>query len=115
MASKTNTSRRGSGKRAGGRNGTFLEITTGCFAGLRMNLNKKKTMLGRDVDCDICLDQNLVSNEHALIIKSGPACWIEDLNSKHGTFINGREIHRTRLKNGDRITMGNFELVFHGR
>ncbi len=115
MASKTNTSRRGSRKGAKGRNGAFLEIANGCFAGLIMKLDKKKTMLGRDVDCDICLDQNLVSNEHALIIKSGPAFWIEDLNSKHGTFINGREIHRTRLKNRDRITMGDFELVFHGR
>lgn len=114
MTGKTNASRHRPKPRSAGSNGTHLRITNGCFSGLKMDIKKKKTLLGSSVDCDICLDNNLVSDEHALITKCGPSCWIEDLNSKHGTFINGREVHRTKLKKGDKISMGNFELVFSG-
>jgi len=90
-----------------------IVITNGYFSGLKMALKKKKNLVGKSTTCDICLDHNLVSEEHALIFKSGNACWIEDLNSKHGTFVNGIEIHRTKLKNRDKISIGNFALEFN--
>jgi pSer/pThr/pTyr-binding forkhead associated (FHA) protein len=89
-----------------------IVITNGYFSGLKMVLKKKNTLIGKSTNCDICLDHNLVSEEHALIYKLGPACWIEDLNTKHGTFINGKEIHRVQLRNKDKIAIGNFTLEF---
>jgi pSer/pThr/pTyr-binding forkhead associated (FHA) protein len=89
-----------------------LTITNGCFAGLEITLRKQNTSLGRAVSCDICLDHGFVADEHAIIHKSNGRYEIEDLNSRHGTSVNGEEVHRHALKRGDTITIGNFELKF---
>ena len=92
--------------------GAALTITNGCFAGLEISLKKQHTSLGRAVSCDICLDDAFVAEEHAIIRMSNGRYEIEDLNSRHGTSINGEEVHRHALKRGDRITIGAFELRF---
>ena len=99
------------GRRAKNR-GAALTITNGCFAGLEIQLKKPNTSLGSAVSCDICLDHAFVADEHAIIHRSDRGYVIEDLNSRHGTSINGEEIHRHALKRGDRIVIGTFELRF---
>ncbi|HSG29413.1 MAG TPA: FHA domain-containing protein [Candidatus Krumholzibacterium sp.] len=84
----------------------------GCFSGLEIAVDKDSTLLGRDVDCDICLDHSFVSPQHASITRSGDFFVLEDLNSRHGTSVGGREVHRIRLKNGDIIGIGNFQIRF---
>ena len=98
-------------KRTNRRN-TVLTITNGCFAGLEISLRKQNTSLGSAVSCDICLDHAFVADEHAIIRRSNGGYVIEDLNSRHGTSINGEEIHKRALKRGDRIVIGTFELRF---
>lgn len=90
----------------------MLTITNGCFSGLEISIKKQNTSLGRAVSCDICLDHAFVADEHAIIHKSKERYEIEDLNSRHGTSINGVEVHRRTLKRGDKITIGTFELKF---
>ena len=92
--------------------GALLTITNGCFAGLEITLKKQNTSLGRAVSCDICLDHAFVADEHAIIHKSNERYEIEDLNSRHGTSLNGEEVHKHALKSGDKITIGTFELRF---
>ena len=89
-----------------------LTITNGCFAGLKISLKKNRTVLGRDINCDICLDHSFVSEEHAAITRSGSEYILEDLNSRHGTSVNKEEIHCRTLSDGDRIGIGSFELKF---
>ncbi len=95
-----------------GNHGAVLTITNGCFAGLKISIKKQNTSLGRAVSCDICLDHGFVADEHAIIRKSNGKYEIEDLNSRHGTSINGEEVHKHALKCGDKITIGTFELRF---
>lgn len=90
-----------------------LVIVSGCFSGLEINLSRAKTTLGRDIGCDICLDHSFVSEEHAVITRIEGYYALEDLNSRHGTSVNGREVHKIRLKNGDLIGIGSFEIRFH--
>lgn len=89
-----------------------LTIQNGCFAGLVIPLNKARMILGRDVGCDICLDDSLVSDEHAAISRNGKEFVLEDLNSRNGTSVNGEEIHRKRLRSGENVSIGNFILKF---
>ena len=98
-------------RRTNGRN-AGLTITNGCFAGLEMSLKKQNTSLGSSVSCDICLDHAFVADEHAIIHNSNGSYVIEDLNSRHGMTVNGKEVHRPVLKRGDRIIIGTFELRF---
>ncbi len=89
-----------------------LTITNSCFAGLEIALRKRKITLGRRLDCDICLDDSLVSDEHAVIMKTNGGFFIEDLNSRNGLALNGREVHQRKLHNGDMIDIGSFRLKF---
>lgn len=114
MANRSKTlNRRNHRKRSKEKRKPCLEIKNGCFAGLKIPVSIGKTTIGSDINCTICLDHTLVSDEHAMITKSGSSCRIEDLNSKQGIFVNGREVHNTELKDRDRISIGNFDLVFY--
>jgi pSer/pThr/pTyr-binding forkhead associated (FHA) protein len=101
-------------KRGADKNAT-LTITTGCFAGLSINLRKERTTLGRDLGCDVCLDDSLASNEHATIVKTSDGFYIEDLNSRNGTSVNGKEVHQKKLGSGDIISIGNFRIKFSSK
>jgi len=113
VVTKSNNRRAGriKSKNASTKKGTLI-ITNGCFAGLEITLKKKKTTLGRSIDCDICLDDSLVSEEHAEIIRAEEGFILNDLNSRNGTSVNGREVHNYKLNNGDIIEIGNFRLRF---
>ena len=64
-------------------------------------------VLGRHPDCGIVLDVGAVSRQHARITKSGEDFLVEDLQSRNGTFVNGRRITtRTPLKDEDQILAG---------
>jgi pSer/pThr/pTyr-binding forkhead associated (FHA) protein len=89
-----------------------LTIQNGCFAGLEISLKKKKTILGRDLACDICLDDSLVSNEHAMVVREGEKYSLEDLNSRNGTYVNGTAVQKRTLKHGEMISIGDFSLKF---
>ncbi|MBU8920316.1 MAG: FHA domain-containing protein [Bacteroidales bacterium] len=106
----TKTGRNNCSKHKNGRAG--ITITNGCFSGLEIPLKKDTTVLGSDISCDVCLDHSFVSDQHATITKSDNYYVLEDLNSRHGTSINGNEVHKTKLKKGDLIGIGNFELRF---
>jgi pSer/pThr/pTyr-binding forkhead associated (FHA) protein len=89
-----------------------LTIQNGCFAGLKIPLKKVKTVLGRDLACDICLDDSLVSNEHAQVVRTGDRYVLEDLNSRNGISVNGTAVQKKTLKNGETISIGDFSLKF---
>jgi pSer/pThr/pTyr-binding forkhead associated (FHA) protein len=89
-----------------------LTILNSCFAGLEIILRKKRVTLGKNIACDICLDDSLVSDEHASITRTDSGYVIEDLNSRNGITLNGRETHQRRLHKGDTIEIGGFRLKF---
>ncbi len=89
-----------------------LTILNGCFSGLGITIKKAKTVLGSDLSCDVCLDDSLVSSEHAVIRKTDKDYTLEDLSSQNGTHLNGKRINQAKLHKGDMITIGDFEIKF---
>jgi len=64
-------------------------------------------VIGRTGDADICVDQTEVSRCHAKITIQGTTAIIEDLGSKNGTYVNGRQLDGpTTLNNSDEIWIG---------
>lgn len=60
----------------------------------------------------ICLElDTLVSRKHARILARPDAVEIEDLGSKNGTFVNGIQVHRQRLQDGDIVRIGGTLLL----
>jgi predicted component of type VI protein secretion system len=70
--------------------------------------------IGRAPTCDIVLpDDQMVSRRHAIVRRQGDIVTVVDLGSSNGTLINGVEIHDAApLKDGDRLTIGDQELLF---
>jgi hypothetical protein len=78
-------------------------------------LNPAEISIGRAPTCDIVLpDDQMVSRRHAIVRRQGNTVTIVDLGSSNGTLINGVEIHdATTLKEGDKLTIGDQDLIFH--
>lgn len=75
------------------------------------------TVIGRDDDADILLDDPGISRRHSeiRITYDGPhqVITIRDLGSTNGTFVNGDPIGTLHLHEGDRITIGRTHLTVH--
>ncbi len=72
-----------------------------------------ETVLGRSPECHITIDDPLVSREHAKVLHMGDRVILRDLGSRNGSKINGDPLHgEIELKDGDRIRIGNQEILF---
>jgi len=69
-------------------------------------LNRTPFSVGRKIDKDLVIADPRVSRDHAQIMQEGQDFFIIDLNSKHGTFVNGERIQRQKLERGDRLEFG---------
>ena len=73
-----------------------------------------KITIGRDTDNDVVVDNKLASRHHAMIQKIKDAYFIRDEESTNGTWVNGVKIPSgkyVKLNTGDKITIGNMNLV----
>lgn len=71
--------------------------------------------IGRSADCQLSLDDPLVSRRHALLTVSENGVMIEDLGSRNGVLINGTRISgRHMLSDGDKIGIGAQEMFLLG-
>ena len=84
-----------------------LRLISGKYQGGEFPLvADKQIIVGRSSDLDMVLVEDMVSRKHARIAMAEDQIWIEDLGSTNGTFVNGEEIKRARLKEGDRVLIG---------
>ncbi len=69
--------------------------------------------IGRHSSCDLFLDHNGVSREHARLTSENGQFFIEDIKSRNGTFLNGQPVtEKTPVKSGDVLCFCDVELVF---
>jgi hypothetical protein len=72
--------------------------------GQRFFVDQPEFIIGRDEECDLIIPDRQVSRRHARVILQGDQYLLEDLGSKNGTFVNGREIGKPHiLEDGDEI------------
>lgn len=70
--------------------------------------------VGRSDICNIYFDDDRLSKQHFVVEVNKMGCYIEDLESTNGTFVNGVKItNRRMLLDGDIITVGREKIVFH--
>jgi hypothetical protein len=68
--------------------------------------------IGRDAQCQLVLDDALVSRRHAELHVTEDRVTISDLHSRNGVTVNGSRIDQPRaLVHGDRIVIGSQEMV----
>jgi ABC-type multidrug transport system ATPase subunit/pSer/pThr/pTyr-binding forkhead associated (FHA) protein/ABC-type multidrug transport system permease subunit len=71
--------------------------------------------IGRDDVNDIVLDELSVSRKHAEVRPTATGFEVADLGSTNGTFVNGRQITRAPLNEGDHISIGRHRFVFENQ
>lgn len=76
-------------------------------------LDGERVCVGRLASCGIKLADANVSREHAAFVREGAGWAIEDLDSTNGTYLNGERVTFERLRDGDVISVGASELVYH--
>lgn len=76
-------------------------------------LHEGENILGRTPEAALWVDHGSVSRRHArLTVRDGTA-QLEDLGSRHGTFVDGAQIHEpTPLQDGARIGLGSVSMIF---
>jgi hypothetical protein len=88
------------------------ERVTLTIAGKKQEITAPRVVLGRARECEVRIADVNVSRRHAELLQEGATYWINDLGSTNGVVLNGREVERERLRDGDRITLGSTEIVF---
>lgn len=69
--------------------------------------------MGRAPENQVLITDARVSRHHARLFFSNGQYWLEDLNSKNGTFLNGKRLNGpVVLTDGDRVKIGAVMFVF---
>jgi len=79
-----------------------------------LSLAAERILIGRSTAADIVLTHRLTSRQHAHVCREGEGWVLVDLQSTHGTFINGDRVDRRPLRNRDVICLGpeGVEIIF---
>lgn len=85
-----------------------LRVIAGPQTGRVFTFDQHETfMIGRSEDSQFCLPHDrFFSRNHCLLEIAPPQCFLRDLGSTNGTFVNGLKVETAHLKNGDRIQGG---------
>ena len=92
--------------------GLGRETVSLSWDGQRREVDKRRVVIGRSRECDIQVEDPNVSRRHAELRQEGASYWIVDLDSTNGLEVNGRRLKRSKLEDGDRVTIGSTEIVF---
>jgi serine phosphatase RsbU (regulator of sigma subunit)/pSer/pThr/pTyr-binding forkhead associated (FHA) protein len=77
-------------------------------------LESDTNVLGRHPQCDIVLESAPVSRQHARISMRDGNYFLEDLNSRNGTYLNGKLVTKVQpLQEGDEIGICDLLFAFH--
>jgi adenylate cyclase len=80
---------------------------------IEQEFNGDQTIIGRHEKCELRLVDGMVSRNHSMILREGKRFLIKDLDSRNGTWVNGRRIkNRRHVKAGDVFQVGPFRIIF---
>jgi len=88
--------------------GTLIETTTNSRCDL-----SPVTILGRNSECQVFIDDQRVSRRHAMIRHQDDGYWFYDLGSFNGSLLNGTRVTTTlKLRDGDTLELADHTYRF---
>ena len=74
---------------------------------------KPELRIGRLSECEIFLDEAVVSRRHAKVYYADSSYYVQDTGSRNGTLLNARPITQpTKLYPGDIIGVGSSKIIY---
>ena len=92
--------------------GLERETVSLSWDGGQRQVDKRRVVIGRSRECDVQIEDANVSRRHAELRQEGTSYWIVDLDSTNGLEVNGRRLKRSKLEDGDKVTIGSTEITF---
>ncbi|MFM9905819.1 MAG: diguanylate cyclase [Pyrinomonadaceae bacterium] len=95
-----------------------LVFLSGELIAVPIPLEREEVIMGRALEADVRVNDTQVSRQHAKVTAERDEATnqveyiLTDLDSRNGTFLNGRRVRREVLENGDKITVGETILRF---
>ncbi len=88
-----------------------LRIAAGNKQGSSISLPQGKFLVGREEDCHLRPNSDLVSRHHCVFTVDDFSVRLRDLGSTNGTFVNGERLKgAVILKPGDRVLIGKLDF-----
>jgi len=83
-----------------------LVVIYGQDLGRKYNIIGRELRIGRATVNDVCISQDLVSREHAMLLVDELGVKVRDNESTNGTYVNDNKVHETYLQDGDLLKIG---------
>jgi len=93
----------------------YIRVKTGPNKGKIFEVKDTVITIGRDETQTIQILDQGVSRSHAEIFRIGEMCFIRDLNSTNGSYVNNQKVSEEVLKADDELLIGTTILVFEDR
>ena len=91
----------------------MLTVCDGEAVGQGFLLDRPVISLGRGSECEIVINDVSISRRHAQILRQANGYFVQDLESRNGTTVNGEPLHEPRLLHiGDIVCLGSIHLEF---
>ena len=90
----------------GGRDRAYLIVLSGLNVGEMFRIGDRDVVVGRAQECEVQVSDDGVSRRHAMVRSIAKEIWLEDSQSRNGTFVNGERVGRHHLMDGDKIQIG---------
>ena len=84
-----------------------LVVTGGALTGTSLPLREAGTIIGRNPECALVLDDDFASGRHARIFHRDNAWFVEDLGSTNGTYVGTERLTGpVRVEAGSTLRIG---------
>jgi transcriptional regulator with GAF, ATPase, and Fis domain len=89
-----------------------IQVAAGPLANSTYFLTEPEVRIGRDPSNSLAISDLSLSRRHCVLACESDEYTLRDLDSRNGTFVNGRVISEKQLNHGDQISVGESVLVF---
>ncbi len=89
-----------------------IRVKNGPLQDKVIEITDDPVVIGRDPSCALQIMDKGASRQHAEVFRIGEMCFLRDLESRNGTFLNDERVEEEMLREGDRVQIGATILVF---
>jgi two-component system cell cycle response regulator len=94
------------------RDRAYLIVLAGAAVGEMYKVPRGEAKIGRGQACEVRLPDDGVSRAHARLLTEGDRVMLGDLDSRNGTFLNGKKVSSlVALADGDKIQIGRTTIL----
>jgi len=95
-------------------NAPSLEVLNGVAAGKKVFFTEEFPVfdIGRDPKSKLCIDEPVISRNHAKLTRKWGGVVLEDLESRNGCYVNNEKVKEQLLKDGDKVLLGTVKLIY---